>query len=237
MDNFFDRYNPHAQQVLLGNLLGAASRGQWEASAADKAQVASRLARSVAAHGIACEANMCRNPALTHQISQALEGVADGAALLDGYTRALREATTAPATPAASESETTNAVPAAPATAAAAPPASATPNRVGRSAPGQGLTSAAASHGAAPPPSAAPRPQARPSMAPLANAVPARSATAAASTNATMVTGRVMETIAQSAAPSPSRSSTDSLTEWILLAGISAISLILGWLRQARLAS
>ena len=70
MDGFFDRYNPHAQQVLLGNLLGAASRGQWEASTADKAQVASRLARSVAAHGIACEANMCRNPALTRLIAE-----------------------------------------------------------------------------------------------------------------------------------------------------------------------
>jgi cobaltochelatase CobN len=120
MDGFFDRYNPHAQQVLLGNLLGAASRGQWEASTADKAQVAARLARSVVAHGIACEANMCRNPALTRLIADALEGTADGAALLDGYTRALREATTpAPApvvseTSETSEGETTSSLPAAP---------------------------------------------------------------------------------------------------------------------------
>ena len=60
MDAFFDRYNPHAQQVLLANLLGAASRGQWQATSADLAQVAGRLARSAADHGAVCEAAICR---------------------------------------------------------------------------------------------------------------------------------------------------------------------------------
>lgn len=95
MDRFFDEYNPHAQQVLLGNLLGADARGQWEATAADRTQVATRLARSVARHGIACEANMCRNPALTHMIEAALEGAPDGAALAAAYRAALATATDA----------------------------------------------------------------------------------------------------------------------------------------------
>jgi cobaltochelatase CobN len=97
MDHFLDEYNPHAQQVLLGDLLGAAARGQWDATAADRTQVATRLARSVASHGIACEANMCRNPALTQLIEAALEGTPDGAALASAYRAALTSATgTAP---------------------------------------------------------------------------------------------------------------------------------------------
>lgn len=92
MDQFFDRYNPHAEQVLLGNLLGAAARGQWDATAADRTQVATRLARSVASHGIACEANMCRNPALTQLVETALDGAPDGAALASAYRAALATA-------------------------------------------------------------------------------------------------------------------------------------------------
>jgi cobaltochelatase CobN len=218
MDGFFDRYNPHAQQVLLGNLLGAASRGQWEASAADRAQVATRLARSVAAHGIACEANMCRNPALTRLIAQALEGTADGAALLAGYTRALSAATTPSA--ADSDGNMTSTVPAAPLPASSLPtaalpiaqPAGLTPNQVGRTAPGQGRASASPSRGVTP---------------------PTRAATTA---RATLVTGRVLETVSQPTAPSPSRPNNDESMEWLLLAGVSAICVALGWLRQARLA-
>lgn len=208
MDGFFDRYNPHAQQVLLGNLLGAASRGQWEASIADKAQVAARLARSVSAHGIACEANMCRNPALTRLIASALEGTADGAALLDRYTRALSAATTPPPASAASEGETTSSFP-------AAAPTGVTPNRMGRTAPRLA---------AVPRPSpSAPKPIATPKLS--------------AASSATMVTGRLMETVAQPAAPSSSRPNAGEMTEWLLLAGVSAACVILGWLRQARLAS
>lgn len=125
MDRFFDNHNAHAQQVLLSNLLGAASRGHWEASAEEMTQVAARLARSVAVYGIACEANMCRNPALTALVAGALEGAPDAAALLEGYTNTLAAATTVEA-PAV---ETATA-------AAAAPARGVTPNLFGRTAPG-----------------------------------------------------------------------------------------------------
>src|SRR5206468_11536126 len=85
LDTFFDRYNPHAQQVLLGNLLGAASRGQWDASPADLAQVAGRLARSAADHGAVCEANICRNPGLTASVGAALANVPGGPELSAQY--------------------------------------------------------------------------------------------------------------------------------------------------------
>lgn len=124
LDAFFDRFNPHAQQVLLSNLLGAAARGHWEATTADKAQVASRLARSTAAHGIACEANMCRNPALTRLVETALAGSPDGEALAAGYRSALATATQP-----------------VPSTQTQAPGA-ATPNRAGASAPGAPRTGA-----------------------------------------------------------------------------------------------
>ncbi|MDR1011846.1 MAG: cobaltochelatase subunit CobN, partial [Opitutaceae bacterium] len=81
LDAFFERHNPHAQQVLLSNLLGAAQRGHWEASAADLAQVARRLVRSAIDHGAVCEAGVCRNQALTGFIGQSLEGAPDAAAL------------------------------------------------------------------------------------------------------------------------------------------------------------
>lgn len=99
LDAFFERTNPHAQQVLLANLLGAAARGQWQASEADLAQVAGRLARSAIDHGAACEASICRNQALTDAIERALDVVPGGAALAAGYRTAIDRSTIAiPAT-------------------------------------------------------------------------------------------------------------------------------------------
>ncbi|ODS52072.1 MAG: hypothetical protein ABS36_18105 [Acidobacteria bacterium SCN 69-37] len=103
LDTFFDTYNPHAQQLLLADLLGAASRGSWNASAADVAQVAARLARSASDHGAACEAALCRNEALTTQVEAALADVPGGAALAAAYRSSIdraRVAAPAAATPA-----------------------------------------------------------------------------------------------------------------------------------------
>ena len=95
MDRFFDRYNPHAQQVLLGNLLGAATRGHWQATDAERADVAARLARSAADQGIACEASLCRNPALTRLITDTLSTTEEGRTMAARYTAAVAAATTA----------------------------------------------------------------------------------------------------------------------------------------------
>ncbi len=94
LDAFFDRYNPHAQQVLLANLLGAASRGHWNASSADLSHVAGRLAESAAAHGAVCEASVCRNPALTKMVGESLANVPGGASLAAKYRSAIERATT-----------------------------------------------------------------------------------------------------------------------------------------------
>jgi len=133
MDAFFEGHNPHAQQALLANLLGAADRGHWEASAEDRAQVAARLATSMAAHGAVCQASVCRNPALTALVGQALQGVANGTQLLAGYEAAIARATTPRAVAAPSFTRSTAqgpvpgalpaaGAPAAPAVAALSPP-------------------------------------------------------------------------------------------------------------------
>jgi cobaltochelatase CobN len=92
MDRFFDTHNPHAQQVLLANLLGAARRGQWNATAADLSQVATRLAESASAHGAVCEATICRNPELTAYVAEAMAGRPDAATLLQAYQAAIAAA-------------------------------------------------------------------------------------------------------------------------------------------------
>jgi cobaltochelatase CobN len=125
MDQFFDRHNPYAQQVLLANLLGAASRGQWEASAGDLAQVASRLARSAATHGAVCEATICRNPALTAYVEQAMAGQPGSGALMQGYRAAIARAVSDMAPDAAPPSAAASTASAAPSASAAAPAASA----------------------------------------------------------------------------------------------------------------
>jgi cobaltochelatase CobN len=140
MDAFFDKYNPHAQQVLLANLLGAASRGQWDASTQDLAQVAGRLAQSASDHGAVCEATICRNPALTEYIERAVRDRPDAAALMAGYRAAVDRAVSvmdaAPA-PSSSAALAPSAVPpaasgqvpsiaASPASTGPAPPAAAT---------------------------------------------------------------------------------------------------------------
>lgn len=92
MDAFFDRHNPFAHQMLLTNLLGAAQRGDWEATAEELAQIARRLTHSVIDHGPACEPNQCRNQAMTEFVGQALGTARDAAPLLAGYTAAIADA-------------------------------------------------------------------------------------------------------------------------------------------------
>lgn len=129
MDAFFERYNPHAQQVVLANLLGAASRGHWNATPAELSQVASRLAKSTIDHGAVCEASICRNPALTAQVAQALEAAPNGAALADGYRASIERSTQLMATGTAPSLTATAAaaVPAPAALASAPPPVGAAP--------------------------------------------------------------------------------------------------------------
>jgi cobaltochelatase CobN len=93
MDQFFDRNNPYAQQMLLTNLLGAAQRGHWEASAEELAQVARRLSESVIAHGPACEANQCRNAQMTEFVAKALASLPDAVDLIEGYKAAIEHST------------------------------------------------------------------------------------------------------------------------------------------------
>ena len=135
LDAFFEQHNPHAQQVLLANLLGAAARGHWQATAADLAQVARRLAESAAKNGAVCEAGVCRNPALTALVEKSLAGVPAAAELMQAYRGALEKIQSVAAALAEA--------PAAPAPAAA--PAAATP-----------VASAAASAAPTATPSAAP---------------------------------------------------------------------------------
>jgi cobaltochelatase CobN len=95
MDRFFDRANPHAQQVMLANLLGAADRGHWQASKADLEQIATRMARSVADHGPACEAGQCRNKRLTAMLIDLLSATKAGRALAGRYRSEIERATSA----------------------------------------------------------------------------------------------------------------------------------------------
>jgi cobaltochelatase CobN len=93
MDAFFDRANPHAQQMLLANLLGAADRGHWQASAAERQQIAERMARSVRDHGPACEAGQCRNKKLTAMVTDLLGNSPEGRVLAASYASAITAAT------------------------------------------------------------------------------------------------------------------------------------------------
>ena len=124
MDAYFDRHNPHAHQVVLANLLGAARRGHWQASEADLAQVAGRLARSAGAHGAVCEATICRNPELTAYVTEVVAGLPDGAALVRQYRGAIARAVSAPGPDLAPGPRLTSATPASP-TGGTAPPAAA----------------------------------------------------------------------------------------------------------------
>ena len=92
MDEFFDRHNPFAQQMLLTNLLGAAQRGHWNASTKELAQIAQRLVESATEHGPACEANQCRNSAMTEFIGKALDQLPDAAPLIEAYKSAIQTA-------------------------------------------------------------------------------------------------------------------------------------------------
>lgn len=166
MDAFFDAANPHAQQMLLTNLLGAAQRGHWDASREELAQVASRLTRSVIDHGPACEANQCRNQAMTDYVGQALASGPNAPALLAGYQAALNRARqtvgVAPLSAGRMAAEPSEPAP----TRGSAPPSGAAPASANTSA-----AASAASPGTAPP------------------------AAAPVTTTPATVTGRVMEAV------------------------------------------
>ena len=97
MQEFFDNHNPFAQQMLLTNLLGAAQRGHWQASAEELASVAQKLVHSVSEHGPACEANQCRNAEMTEFVGKALATLPDAAPLLEAYQAAIAQAAAGPA--------------------------------------------------------------------------------------------------------------------------------------------
>lgn len=99
--NDIDWMGVQLQDKLMTNLLGAAQRGHWNASPEDLAQIAKRLAESVADHGPACEANQCRNPAMTEFIGEALESLPDAAPLMASYNAGLSRAAFASSAPSA----------------------------------------------------------------------------------------------------------------------------------------
>jgi cobaltochelatase CobN len=132
--DFFQKHNPFAKQMIMANLLQASERGHWQASAADLADLAQKLAESAQNNGLVCEANVCRNARLTALVEKSLAGVPAAAELMQAYrgalekiqsvAAALAEAPAAPAPDAAPAAATpvAAAASAAPAAAPSAPP-------------------------------------------------------------------------------------------------------------------
>lgn len=89
VNEFFEKNNPFAKQTIAATLLDAAASGHWQATAAEKAEVAQALAQSAATHGLACEADLCRNRALVGQMRETLTASADTAPLFDKFQAAL----------------------------------------------------------------------------------------------------------------------------------------------------
>lgn len=113
-----DRANmPYAQQVVLANLLGAASSAHWSATPEELTALATRLAESAGRHGAVCEATICRNEALTAYVDRALAAAPRGAELAAQYRSAIDRARQLP--PAASVTSTATST--APSTAAPSP--------------------------------------------------------------------------------------------------------------------
>ena len=89
LGEFFQKNNPFAKQLMMGNLLQAADRGEWRATQAELADLARQMAESAARNGIVCEATICRNPQLTELMGRSLQAVPGGARLMSQYESAL----------------------------------------------------------------------------------------------------------------------------------------------------
>lgn len=94
--DFFQKHNPFARQMIMANLLQASARGHWQASAADLADLAQKLAESARDNGLVCEANVCRNAALTGLIEKSLTGVPAAAELMQAYRGAMEKVQSLP---------------------------------------------------------------------------------------------------------------------------------------------
>jgi cobaltochelatase CobN len=214
LDEFFDKNNPFAQQVVLSNLMGAAQRGMWRASEADLVQVASRLVKSVADHGNSCDAALCKNAALTAMLEKTLASVPGAQAQLAQF-RATIAAARAPV----------NALAAAP---VVAPPAPA-PSAPATSAPAPSVV-APASPIAPPSATVVAAPSPAPSSPPPPAADASKSAARDASTSTT-VTGRVMEEQTQETAPAVAPAVSRALLGALL---VVVVLLVSGWWREGR---
>lgn len=92
LDKFFDSANPWAQQIVLANLLGAARRGNWDATDAELTRIARRLVESTVAHGSVCGPSLCGDQGMTSFIAKSLKGQADAAPLMESYQAQLSKA-------------------------------------------------------------------------------------------------------------------------------------------------
>ena len=81
MEQFFDRANPHARQVMLARMLEVDRQGSYRFSAEQRAQLVQQYVQTVARVGAACSANTCGNLKL-HQY------VAEQAAMVPGLGNA-----------------------------------------------------------------------------------------------------------------------------------------------------
>jgi cobaltochelatase CobN len=89
LDKFFEQHNPFAKQAITATMLDAAESGEWDATDAEKTELARTFAESAAKHGLACEADLCRNRALVKTMQRVLTAAPGTAPLYAQFQAAL----------------------------------------------------------------------------------------------------------------------------------------------------
>lgn len=97
MQDYFNEYNPYAQQALTATMLEASEKGYWGASPEQLAELAQQLGGSVVRHGLACNTAVCNSPKLSAYVEQLLEQVPGGEKLRARYTEQLAAVRSVPA--------------------------------------------------------------------------------------------------------------------------------------------
>jgi cobaltochelatase CobN len=92
MQTFFQRENPHAEQMLVARLLEVDRQGVYTFTATERRELLRRYVESVNRDGISCAANTCGNRELLSHIQRQARPVLTGSQLTE-FERQIRHAT------------------------------------------------------------------------------------------------------------------------------------------------
>ena len=93
MEEFFETNSPFAYQDMTARMVETIRKGYWEADSATQTKLLEEYVASVNRHGVGCAEHTCGNPQLQKYVMDEGRNAGIPVPVLDGFQRAMEEAT------------------------------------------------------------------------------------------------------------------------------------------------